>query len=226
MAVATIASAVLEKQLSVTRAVEQGGREKILFFWERRKVNKECGSKRGQIALSVVYKSLPSLLVLLAGGVAMGSLEGWSWQDSIYYSFITAGTLGYGDFSPVTQKGRVLAVVFIPLAVGTTGKLLGGVTSWMIQRRQERFYKVQMEREMDVDRLLQMDADNNHRVSREEYVEFMLKQMQLADDDLFRELHSQFDKLDADNGGYLDRRDLRLMIERRQKEQADQERGE
>merc|ERR1719401_169426 len=156
----------------------------------------------------------------------MGSLEGWSWQDSIYYSFITAGTLGYGDFSPVAQKGRVLAVVFIPLAVGTTGKLLGGVTSWMIQRRQECFYKVQMEREMDVDRLLQMDADNNHRVSREEYVEFMLKQMQLADDDLFRELHSQFDKLDADNGGYLDRRDLRLMIERRQKEQADQERGE
>lgn len=231
MAVATIASAVLETQLSAMRAAERRGRDNVLGFLEHREVDEERGDENAAAgdwrwtALSVLCRALPSLLVLLAGGVAMGHQEGWSWQDSVYYSFITAGTLGYGDFSPVTQRGRLLAVVFVPLAVGTAGQLLGGVTSWMVERRQERFFRLQMECEMDADRLLQMDADKDQRVSREEYVEFMLKSMQLVDDDLFRELHEQFDKLDVDGGGCLDRRDLRLMVERRQKERTEQERG-
>jgi potassium channel subfamily K len=242
-AIATIGSQVMEKETQMMQAAQEAGRRSVLEFWETNdddEANKN-GNRNGnrnnartstsqenekppitmlRLLVRILKNAYPSLSVLLAGGLSMGYIEGWSWTDSIYYSFITAGTLGYGDLSPVTQNGRLWAVVFIPLAVGAAGEVLGGVASWMVQRRRERFYKSQLERELNIERLLEMDADDDKKVSREEYVEFMLKEMEMVDQDVFRELHEQFNKLDADGGGYLDKRDLRLMVSRREQERA------
>jgi hypothetical protein len=161
---------------------------------------------------TLVRKSVPALAVLLLGGAWMGKLEGWSLGDAIYYSFITAGTLGYGDFSPVTRPGRIWGVVFIPLAVAAAGEVLGNVASALSERRQQKFYHSIMSRELNAEQLVEMDTDRNAKVSREEYVEFMLKDMQLVDEDVFQELHAQFQKLDVDGGGYLDKNDLRRKL--------------
>ena len=37
--------------------------------------------------------------------------------DALYFAIITATTVGYGDFSPKSQQGRLMAIFFIPLAV-------------------------------------------------------------------------------------------------------------
>ena len=157
-------------------------------------------------------KSIPAFATLALGGIFMGHLEGWSMIDALYYTFITAGTLGYGDLSPLTRNGRIWAILFVPLAVSAAGEVLGNVASALLDRRHERFQKSLMERELNVDRLVEMDTDHNGKVSREEYVEFMLKEMQLVSEELFQELHQQFDKLDADGGGYLDQDDLKILL--------------
>ena len=227
-AVATITSRIVEKESQILHAAQEAGRKQILGFLDPAHVHRDHPSVPKEISkeksfnfvnliFGLIKNAWPSLSVLLAGGIGMGYLEGWSIQDSIYYAFITAGTLGYGDFSPITSHGRLWAVIFIPLAVGTAGEVLGGVANWLVQRRQNRFYKIQLERELNIDRLLDMDADKNNKVSREEYVEFMLKEMQLVDHEVFQELHAQFNKLDADGGGYLDKNDLKLLVMRRQK---------
>ena len=62
-------------------------------------------------ALRVVWpilSGLLSLIVLL--GVAAGWVEGWSMQESVYFSFVSGLTIGYGDFAPKTLLGRALAV--------------------------------------------------------------------------------------------------------------------
>ncbi|KAL7562863.1 hypothetical protein ACA910_002478 [Epithemia clementina (nom. ined.)] len=166
-----------------------------------------------QTVLNLLQRSLPAFTTLLVGGLLMGQLEGWSTIDSVYYTFITAGTLGYGDFSPLTRRGRIWAIVFIPLAVSAAGEVLGNVASALLERRQERFYKALMDQKLDVERLIEMDTDRNGQVSREEYVEFMLKEMKLVSPDVFEELHTQFHKLDADGGGYLDKEDLRILFD-------------
>lgn len=162
---------------------------------------------------NLLHKSIPAIFALLVGGTIMGRMEGWSTIDSIYYAFITAGTLGYGDFSPHTRRGRIWGIVFIPLAVAAAGEVLGSVATVLLERRQEEFYENLMERELDIQQLLEMDTDKNGRVSREEYVQFMLKEMELVPNEQFEELHAQFERLDVDGDGYLDKEDLKFKNE-------------
>ena len=163
---------------------------------------------------SLLKKSIPAFAVLILGGIGMGRLEGWSLLDSTYYAFITALTLGYGDFSPVSKPGRLWATIFIPLAVAAAGEVLGNVATTLQERRQNQFYESLMQRELNTERLLAMDTDKDGKVSREEYVAYMLQEMELVNEEEFAELHEQFAKLDVDGGGFLNKRDIQLRLEK------------
>jgi hypothetical protein len=70
--------------------------------------------------LGVVWPILSALLALIVGlGVVVGLVEGWSVQDSIYFSFVSGLTIGYGDLAPKTLLTRALAV-----AIGICGVLV------------------------------------------------------------------------------------------------------
>ena len=58
------------------------------------------------VALAVFF------IVILAGGIIYSNLEGWSFIDSIYFSAVTITTLGYGDFVPETQPGKIFTILF------------------------------------------------------------------------------------------------------------------
>ncbi|MBW4466439.1 MAG: potassium channel family protein [Pegethrix bostrychoides GSE-TBD4-15B] len=75
--------------------------------------------------LIVVWPVLSSLLALIVTfGVTSGLLEGWSLQDSVYFSFVSSLTIGYGDFAPKTLIGRALAIV-----IGVCGILVIALVS-------------------------------------------------------------------------------------------------
>jgi uncharacterized membrane protein len=62
-------------------------------------------------SLRVVWPILSGLLVLIVAlGVIAGLVEGWSLQESVYFSFVSGLTIGYGDFAPKTLLGRALAI--------------------------------------------------------------------------------------------------------------------
>ncbi|BDF95111.1 potassium channel family protein [Pseudoalteromonas sp. KAN5] len=73
-----------------------------------------------------VYLGLPLLAVLcfviIGLGLVVGRLESWSRFDSIYWAFITALTVGYGDIRPLKKPSKVLAVI-----IAWTGILLTGL---------------------------------------------------------------------------------------------------
>lgn len=167
-----------------------------------------------------VVKLIPSLTFLWLGGMIMARIEGWKWTDSIYYSIITGSTIGFGDFCPKTRMGRAYGIFFIPCAVAAAGDVLGNVGSSLVERRQAKVFKELMNRELTMDNLLSMDEDENGKVSREEYVRFMLTEMGLVEPEEFDELYGQFQRLDADGSGYLDKADLHLMANHRSKKQS------
>ena len=56
-----------------------------------------------------------------------------------------------------------------------------------------------------------MDTDENGRVTRDEYVDWMLVQLDIVKKEQLEELYAQFDRLDVTRSGYLDEEDLKLM---------------
>src|SRR5262245_63194829 len=62
--------------------------------------------------LRVVWPILSALLAtIVALGVVVGLVEGWSLQESIYFAFVSGLTIGYGDLAPKTLLTRTLAVL-------------------------------------------------------------------------------------------------------------------
>lgn len=154
----------------------------------------------------VVVLALVSFFVALVASDP--GIDTTKWGDGLYYAIITACTVGYGDFAPSSQAGRALAIVFIPLAVGAMGHFLSIVANWMIEGRQQRFHKHMQAKELTMQDLEVMDEDGDGKVTRAEFMEFMLVAMNAIDQSLIDELRDHFRHLDQDNSGSLSRQDL------------------
>jgi Ion channel len=62
--------------------------------------------------LRVVWPILSALLgLIVALGLVIGVIEGWSMHESIYFAFVSGLTIGYGDLAPKTLLTRVLAIL-------------------------------------------------------------------------------------------------------------------
>ena len=59
-----------------------------------------------------------TIAILGVGTLAYRYLEEWSWIDSLYFSVITLTTVGYGDFSPSTDAGKLFTIFYILIGIG------------------------------------------------------------------------------------------------------------
>jgi hypothetical protein len=62
------------------------------------------------------------LLVITTLGIAVAYVEGWTIGDGIYFAFVTALTIGYGDLTAKHTLGRIMAVL-----IGFSGIVFTGV---------------------------------------------------------------------------------------------------
>jgi hypothetical protein len=71
------------------------------------------------------------LTILLTGTAFYRYVEGWRWLDALYFSVITLTTIGYGDFSPQTDLGKIFTIGYIITGLGT----LSGFVALVAARR-------------------------------------------------------------------------------------------
>jgi potassium channel subfamily K, other eukaryote len=145
---------------------------------------------------------------LMADEPGVGDTGHWDIVNAIYYAVITSTTVGYGDFAPTSQQGRLIAMIYIPLAVGAMGKFCSIVAAVIMNAKQESFRREMQRKELTCDDLEIMDADGNGIVTRAEFIEFMLVAMNKVDKSLMDELRAHFNRLDADGTGSLSKEDL------------------
>jgi len=55
----------------------------------------------------------------------MHFLEGFPMQDSIYFTLITLTSIGYGDYMPATDAGKVAVVFFVFYSMASIGNAVG-----------------------------------------------------------------------------------------------------
>jgi Ca2+-binding EF-hand superfamily protein len=87
-------------------------------------------------------------------------------------------------------------------------QLLAIAAGRIIEVRSSRFRRQLEQKGLTEEDLQCMDADGDGRVSKVEFLAFMLVAMKKIDKDLVDELDQYFERLDTDRSGYLSREDL------------------
>ena len=64
-------------------------------------------------------------------------VEDWTLLDSLYFSVITASTVGFGDFTPETDIGKIYTMIYVLVTTGLLLLVLSRVATEMIANRVE-----------------------------------------------------------------------------------------
>lgn len=80
------------------------------------------------------YMVFASMFCIVTGGIAIHFVERMTVFDGIWWSFVTATTVGYGDISPTTPTGRVIAAILMIVGIGLIGSLTSTITALFFQR--------------------------------------------------------------------------------------------
>lgn len=104
------------------------------------------------------FRLLAGLTVslLLVGTWVFHKVEGWTYLDSFYFSAISVATVGYGDFTPKTPAGKLLAVFYIYAGFGLLVALLTIFANSLIQSVREAREKLHQQ----LKEVLDMKAPN------------------------------------------------------------------
>ena len=76
-----------------------------------------------------------SVLLLASGMVLFRFIEDLGWLDTLYFSFITLSTIGYGDITPATEAGKIVTIVYSIAGLGILAALIGAIATHSGRRR-------------------------------------------------------------------------------------------
>ena len=95
----------------------------------------------------LMFVVFPLLFVYAENGALVSEIEAvakvdlpaepahqYTFADALYWSLVTAASIGYGDITPVTQIGRIMAAVLGLLGVITVGVIAGLILQWVTPR--------------------------------------------------------------------------------------------
>lgn len=79
------------------------------------------------------YVLMLTVVAIIIGAFGMMYFEKETFQNAIWWSFVTATTVGYGDLSPETTGGRIIASILMIVGIGLISSLTSSITSFFLQ---------------------------------------------------------------------------------------------
>ncbi|CAH2080078.1 unnamed protein product [Thlaspi arvense] len=167
--------------------------------------------KEGRVRMRAKVGSALSVLMLslVFGVLVLHFVEKIGWFDSVYLSFMSVTTVGYGEQEAFkTLTGRLLASVWL---LSSTLSLVGGflylAEARTDKRNRERSKQVLGEN-MSISQFFAADIDNNGYLSIAEFVIYKLKEMgRITSEDIIP-IINRFDQLDPTHRGKITLPDL------------------
>ena len=78
-----------------------------------------------------------TIATVFGGAVFISIVEKMKFVDALWWSFVTTTTVGYGDISPTTSLGRIIAVVLMIVGIGFIGMLTGTIATFFIKNKEK-----------------------------------------------------------------------------------------
>jgi voltage-gated potassium channel len=88
----------------------------------------------GCAAVLTVFLSAVTVLDVERGAPDANITE---FGDALWWSMVTAVTVGYGDYYPVTLEGRLVATLLMIMGIGLMGVVTAAVASWFLKNSEE-----------------------------------------------------------------------------------------
>jgi voltage-gated potassium channel len=93
---------------------------------------------RGKV---IVYTACGAVVIVYAASLAILDVEGMrpesdihSLGDALWWAITTVTTVGYGDKTPVTPMGKLVAVALMIGGIALVGSVTATLASWIVQR--------------------------------------------------------------------------------------------
>ena len=117
--------------LRLTKLLKLGRAIKIAVLFARFKDDSKLFFKTNHFG----YVLITTIIFIILGAFAMSYLENMDIGDSIWWSFVTTTSVGYGDIYPTTSLGRVIAVVLMIIGLGFVGMLSGTIATYFLSQK-------------------------------------------------------------------------------------------
>jgi voltage-gated potassium channel len=99
------------------------------------------------------YAALLALITALGGGAAFAAAEDVDIFDGVWWAVTTMSTVGYGDLTPETTVGRLVAMFAMVVGIGFLSLLIGAVSERFVSASvEDEVVAVEHGVEEDVDR--------------------------------------------------------------------------
>jgi len=84
----------------------------------------------------LIYVIIVTFIVILIGAVGIYTLEDSmeTFEDALWWSLVTTTTVGYGDISPESTGGRVLAGFLMFIGIGFLGMVTGSIATYFVNK--------------------------------------------------------------------------------------------
>ena len=151
--------AAVKKERKRVKETRPPGLERTLTLQEElvRLREEEWRRERRSNLRRVTIGLLVFLVFWFIGALIFHLVEPWSYGDSLYFCYIFFLTIGFGEYSPTTEAGRPIFIVYALLAVPTMTIVIDTVsrnfTAFMVQRVQRIRHHVYHGRDFEIQSL-------------------------------------------------------------------------
>lgn len=83
-----------------------------------------------------------AIIIVFVGSIIMSIVEKITLGDAIWWSIVTVTTVGYGDISPITPMGRLVASILMIVGIGFISSLTSTLSTYFIKKEEKRKEKV------------------------------------------------------------------------------------
>lgn len=142
-------------------------------------------------------------LICSLGGAVYGWLQDLRLVDTLHLVVATLTTVGWGDVSPATPRGRAFAIVWLVLSSMGLANFLAHWGEYKLKRDELSQTKKLLSPDAVRAVFESIDTDGDGRLNRVEWISYVLSRMGKTSAEEVREICYRFEQLDVDSDGFI-----------------------